>query len=133
MRRLMSVLLTPAESTRSRTSSTTSSLVALLLGLSAIIVPWQTLLLSVLRCIVVPVVIAQLLRRSVLGNGGDVALTTRLQRPGPISIMALLATLVLLFGFQGRQILAQPLVIALLAGPTSAMPSTMQMATQTVR
>ena len=92
-------------------------LVALLLGLSAITVPWQTLLLSVLLYIVVPVIIAQILRRSVLAKGGDVGLKKLLDRLGPISIMALLATLVLLFGFQGKQILAQPLIIAMLAVP----------------
>ena len=92
-------------------------LVALLLGLSAITVPWQTLLLSVVLYIVVPVIIAQLLRRMVLSRGGEASLRSLLARLGPLSILALLATLVLLFGFQGRQILAQPLIIALLAVP----------------
>lgn len=92
-------------------------IVALLLGLSAITVPWQTLLLSVVLYIVVPVIIAQLVRRSTLASSGEAGLTALLAKLGPISIMALLATLVLLFGFQGKQILAQPLIIALLAVP----------------
>ena len=92
-------------------------IVGLLLGLSAIIVPWQTLLLSVVLYIVVPVIFAQFLRRSLLAKGGQVALDAALQRLGPVSLVALLTTLVLLFGFQGEQIVAQPLVIALLAVP----------------
>ena len=92
-------------------------LVALLLGLSAITVPWQTLLLSVVLYIVVPVIIAQAIRRSVLARGGEAGLTQLLAKLGPLSIVALLTTLVLLFGFQGRQIIAQPLVIAMLAVP----------------
>lgn len=92
-------------------------MVALLLGLSAITVPWQTLLLSVLLYIVVPVIIAQILRRYVLAKGGEAALQSLLDQLGPISIIALLSTLVLLFGYQGRQILAQPLIIVLLAVP----------------
>jgi arsenite transporter len=91
-------------------------LVGLLLGLSAIIVPWQTLLLSVVLYIVVPVLAAQLWRRQLLA-GGERRLTAMLSRLGPVSLTALLATLVLLFGFQGEQILAQPLVILLLAVP----------------
>ncbi|MEZ5849371.1 MAG: ACR3 family arsenite efflux transporter [Hyphomicrobiaceae bacterium] len=92
-------------------------IVALLLGLSAITVPWETLVLSVVLYIVVPVFIAQLVRRSTLANGGEPALKALLGTLGPISILALLATLVLLFGFQGKQILAQPVIIALLAVP----------------
>jgi arsenite transporter len=92
-------------------------IVALLLGLSAITVPWDTLLLSVVLCIVVPVIFAQILRRRLLANGGEGALKRLLDRLQPLSLLALLATLVLLFGFQGEQILAQPLVIALLAVP----------------
>ena len=92
-------------------------IVALLLGLSAITVPWDTLVLSVGLYIVVPVIIAQLLRRRLLGTGGDVALAGFLKRIGGVSLLSLLATLVLLFGFQGQQILRQPLVIALLAVP----------------
>ena len=91
-------------------------LVALLLGLSAITVPWDTLLLSVVLYIVVPVVVAQLLRK-VLLQGGPERLAAMLKRVGPVSLAALLTTLVLLFGFQGEQILRQPLVIALLAVP----------------
>ena len=92
-------------------------LVALLLGLSAITVPWATLVLSVGLYIVVPVLIAQALRKWLLAQGGPVRLTATLARFGPLSLMALLVTLVLLFGFQGEQILRQPLVIALLAVP----------------
>jgi len=92
-------------------------IVALLLGLSAITVPWNTLLLSVVLYIVVPVFIAQALRRTTLARGGQGALAALLRRLQPLSLAALLATLVLLFGFQGRQILAQPLIIALLAVP----------------
>jgi ACR3 family arsenite transporter len=92
-------------------------IVGLLLGLSAITVPWQTLLLSVILYIVVPVIIAQVARRSVLAGGGAAALAGVLARLQPASLVALLATLVLLFGFQGEQILAQPLIIAMLAVP----------------
>jgi ACR3 family arsenite transporter len=92
-------------------------IVSLLLGLSAITVPWETLLLSVALYIVIPVVAAQLWRRGVLRRGRDPALARLLARLHPVSLTALLATLVLLFGFQGAQILAQPLVIALLAVP----------------
>ena len=92
-------------------------LVGLLLGLAAITVPWDTLVLSVVLYIVVPVGIAQFLRRRLLAGGGPERLTAALRTLGPVSIVALLATLVLLFGFQGEQILAQPLVIALLAVP----------------
>ena len=92
-------------------------IVALLLGLSAIIVPWDTLLLSVGLYIVVPVIIAQVLRRALLAGGGQARLDAMLARLGPVSLVSLLATLVLLFGFQGEQILRQPMVIALLAVP----------------
>ncbi|MGO9133301.1 MAG: ACR3 family arsenite efflux transporter [Methylovirgula sp.] len=92
-------------------------LVGLLLGLSAITVPWDTLVLSVALYIVVPVIGAQLLRRALLASGGQPALDRFLGRLQPLSLIALLATLVLLFGFQGEQILAQPLVIAMLAVP----------------
>ena len=92
-------------------------IVGLLLGLSAIRVPWETLLLSVGLYIVVPVVLAQLLRRAALARGGSSGLAALLGRLQPLSLLSLLATLVLLFGFQGEQILAQPLVIALLAVP----------------
>jgi ACR3 family arsenite transporter len=92
-------------------------IVALLLGLSAITVPWNTLLLSVGLYIVVPVVLAQLLRKALLARGGVARLNAVMARLGPVSLVALLTTLVLLFGFQGRQIIAQPLIIALLAVP----------------
>ena len=91
-------------------------IVGLLLGLSAITVPWDTLFLSVFLYIVVPVVIAQLWRRWLL-KSGEQRLQSTLQKLGPLSLTALLATLILLFGFQGEQILRQPLVIALLAVP----------------
>lgn len=92
-------------------------IVALLLGLSAITVPWETLLLSVGLYIVVPVIAAQLIRKSLLASGGEAALQGLLKRLQPVSLLSLLATLVLLFAFQGQQILAQPAVIALLAVP----------------
>jgi ACR3 family arsenite transporter len=92
-------------------------IVGLLLGLSAITVPWDTLVLSVVLYIVVPVIGAQMLRRRLLASGGEMALGQFLSRLQPLSLVALLATLVLLFGFQGEQILKQPLVIALLAVP----------------
>ena len=92
-------------------------IVGLLLGLSSITVPWETLFLSVVLYIVVPVVIAQVMRRRLIAQGGLSALATSLKRLGPVSLVALLVTLVLLFGFQGEQIIAQPLVIALLAVP----------------
>ena len=92
-------------------------IVGLLLGLSAITVPWGTLTLSVALYIVVPVIAAQLIRRSVLASGGEPALKRLLDRLSPISLVALLATLVMLFGFQGEQIVAQPSIIAILAVP----------------
>jgi ACR3 family arsenite transporter len=92
-------------------------IVGLLLGLSAITVPWETLLLSVGLYIIVPVVLAQLLRRALLKRGAEAELQRVLGRIGPLSLTALLATLVLLFGFQGEQILTQPAIIAMLAVP----------------
>jgi arsenite transporter len=93
-------------------------IVGLLLGLSSITVPWTTLFLSVvLLYIVVPVIAAQVWRRSLIAAGGDPALAATLRRLQPVSLVALLATLVLLFGFQGEQIVRQPLVILLLAVP----------------
>lgn len=91
--------------------------VALLLGLSAITVPWDTLLLSVGLYIVVPVLVAALLRRWILSRHGQPGLQAALRRLGPLSLSALLLTLVLLFGFQGQQIVQQPLVIAVIAVP----------------
>ena len=92
-------------------------IVALLLGLAAITVPWQTLLLSVALYIVIPVVIAQAVRRHLLARGGERALRRLLAVLQPVTLVALLATLVVLFAFQGKQIVAQPLVIVLLAIP----------------
>lgn len=92
-------------------------LVALLLGISSITVPWATLVISVGLYIVVPVIIATGLRAWVMRHGGQARLDAWLARLGPLSLAALLLMLVLLFGFQGRQILAQPLVIAMLAVP----------------
>jgi ACR3 family arsenite transporter len=91
-------------------------LVAFLLGLSAITVPWDTLLTSVVLYIVIPVVLAQWLRKALLARGAQ-AFDAAMARTGPWSIAALLLTLVLLFAFQGQAILKQPLVIALLAVP----------------
>jgi arsenite transporter len=91
-------------------------IVGLLLGLSSIVVPWDTLFASVVLYVVVPVAIAQWLRRRLLARG-KASLEEALARIQPFSLSALLATLVLLFAFQGRQILEQPLVIALLAVP----------------
>ena len=92
-------------------------IVGLLLGLSAITVPWQTLLLSVALYIVVPVTLAQVVRRIALSTQGKAGLDRLLARLQPLSLVALLVTLVLLFGFQGEQIIAQPGIIALLAVP----------------
>jgi ACR3 family arsenite transporter len=92
-------------------------IVALLLGVASITVPWDTLLASVVLYIVVPVIVAQVIRARVLARGGPPALDRLLARLGPWSIAALLATLVLLFAFQGEQILRQPLIIAMLAVP----------------
>ena len=89
-------------------------LVGLLLGISAISVPWDTLFLSVLIYIVIPVIVSQLLRHFLLAHG---KLESTLQMLQPVSLVALLVTLVLLFGFQGQQVLAQPLIILLLAIP----------------
>lgn len=97
---------------------TFAPIVGLLLGISAITVPWDTLLLSVLLYIVVPLLIANLWRNALLKQEhGDERLTNMIKRLHPFSLSALLATLVLLFGFQGEQILRQPLIIALLAVP----------------
>ena len=95
-------------------------LVAFLLGISAITVPWDTLLTSVVLYIVIPVILAQVWRKSLLRGGGQqgqAAFDATMARIGPWSITALLATLVLLFAFQGEAILKQPLIILLLAVP----------------
>jgi len=91
-------------------------IVGLLLGIASITVPWDTLLTSVVLYIVIPVILAQLLRRSLLKRG-EAVYRAALARLGPWSIAALLATLVLLFAFQGEAILEQPLIIAMLAVP----------------
>ena len=92
-------------------------IVGLLLGISSITVPWATLMLSVALYIVVPVIVAAMLRGWILRRGGEFALQALLKRLGPVSLGALLLMLVLLFGFQGRQIVDQPLIIAILAVP----------------
>jgi ACR3 family arsenite transporter len=91
-------------------------LVAFLLGISAITVPWDTLFTSVVLYIVIPVILAQLWRKSLL-KGGQATFDAAMEKIGPWSITALLATLVLLFAFQGKAIIEQPLIIALLAVP----------------
>ncbi len=91
-------------------------IVGLLLGIASISVPWETLLTSVVLYIVIPVIIAQLFRRALMRNG-PAAFDAAMANIGPWSITALLATLVLLFAFQGEAIIDQPLVIALLAVP----------------
>ena len=91
-------------------------LVAFLLGISAITVPWATLLTSVVLYIVIPVALAQWWRKALLAKG-QAAFDAAMEKIGPWSISALLMTLVLLFAFQGEAILKQPLVIALLAVP----------------
>jgi ACR3 family arsenite transporter len=91
-------------------------IVALLLGISSITVPWDTLLISVGLYIVLPVMLAQAWRRLLLKKG-EAAMQRTLGRLGPASIAALLATLVLLFAFQGRAIVEQPLIIVMLAAP----------------
>lgn len=92
-------------------------IVGFLLGLSAITVPWNTLFLSVVLYIVLPVIFAQLWRKRLLASGGEELLQKRLDALHIPSLTALLVTLVLLFGFQGEQILSQPIIILLLAIP----------------
>lgn len=91
-------------------------IVALLLGVSSIPVPWDTLFLSVVIYIVIPLAIAQWWRKRLMKNGPQ-AYARALERIGPFTIMALLATLVLLFSFQGQAIIDQPLIIGMLAVP----------------
>jgi ACR3 family arsenite transporter len=91
-------------------------LVGLLLGISAITVPWDTLFTSVVLYLVIPVILAQLWRARLMAKG-QAAFDAAMEKVGPWSITALLATLVLLFAFQGEAILKQPLIIALLAAP----------------
>jgi ACR3 family arsenite transporter len=92
-------------------------IVALLLGMSSISVPWNTLILSVILYIIIPVVIAQLWRSSLVSTGDDKALKNVLKKLSPLSLSALLMTLIILFGLQGEQIIQHPLIIALLATP----------------
>ena len=91
-------------------------MVALLLGISSIVVPWDTLAASVVLYIVIPVILAQIWRKQLLAQGNE-AFETMMKKLGSWSIVALLTTLVLLFAFQGEAIIRQPLVIALLAVP----------------
>jgi ACR3 family arsenite transporter len=91
-------------------------IVGLLLGISAIVVPWDTLVTSVVLYIVIPLALAQLWRKALLKKG-QTHFDATMQKIGPWSIAALLATLVLLFAFQGKAIIEQPLIIALLAVP----------------
>jgi ACR3 family arsenite transporter len=92
-------------------------IVGLLLGLSAITVPWDTLMISVALYILIPLAISQVARKSLTSDGTSRKLETLLTRLQPLSLVALLTTLVLLFGFQGEQIITQPTIIALLAVP----------------
>lgn len=92
-------------------------IVGLLLGLSAITVPWNTLIFSVILYIIIPVIIAQIIRRILTSRNDNQLLNRLLKVLQPLSLAALLVTLVLLFGFQGEQIIAQPLIIAMLAVP----------------
>ncbi|MBK9620454.1 MAG: ACR3 family arsenite efflux transporter [Candidatus Obscuribacter sp.] len=91
-------------------------IVGLLLGLSSIRVPWDTLLISVALYIVVPVILSQLWRKTIL-NTGQESLERLLAKLHPLSLLSLLLTLILLFGFQGQAIIKQPLIIAMLAVP----------------
>ncbi len=92
-------------------------IVALLLGISSITVPWETLLISVALFIIAPVIISQVLRKVLVKQGGESKVDSALKVLQPFSLGALLTTLVLLFAFQGQQILDQPIIIALLAVP----------------
>ncbi|MBB3545131.1 MULTISPECIES: ACR3 family arsenite efflux transporter [unclassified Rhizobium] len=92
-------------------------IVGLLLGLSAITVPWDTLAISVVLYILIPVAISQMVRKRLTADGTTRSLNSLLARLQPLSLLSLLATLILLFGFQGEQIIAQPAVIGLLAVP----------------
>jgi ACR3 family arsenite transporter len=92
-------------------------IVAFLLGVTDISVPWETLLLSVVLYIVIPLIAGVLTRRALIARGGEAAVRAFTSRIKPVSVIGLLVTVVLLFGFQGQVILAQPLVIALIAVP----------------
>ncbi|MCB1341968.1 MAG: ACR3 family arsenite efflux transporter [Pseudooceanicola sp.] len=92
-------------------------IVAFLLGVTEISVPWSTLILSVVLYVVIPLIAGTLTRRALMAKGGDAAVTGFTSRIKPVSVMGLLLTVVLLFGFQGKVILAQPLLIAMIAVP----------------
>jgi ACR3 family arsenite transporter len=92
-------------------------IVAFLLGVTAISVPWETLILSVALYIVIPLIAGALTRRALMARRGEAAVSAFTARIKPASVLGLLATVVLLFGFQGQVILAQPLVIGLIAVP----------------
>ena len=92
-------------------------IVALLLGMSDIVVPWETLLLSVALYVVIPLIAGMITRQLLMNRGGLEAVTAFTDRIKPASVLGLLATVVLLFGFQGQVILDRPLVIALIAVP----------------
>ncbi|WP_345907603.1 ACR3 family arsenite efflux transporter [Sphingomonas sp. UBA4815] len=92
-------------------------IVAFLLGVTEISVPWETLILSVVLYIVIPLIAGALTRRGLMARGGEAAVTDFTARIKPASVLGLLLTVVLLFGFQGPVILAQPLLIALIAVP----------------
>lgn len=92
-------------------------IVAFLLGVTDITVPWETLILSVVLYIVIPLIAGALTRRALMARGGEAAVSDFTARIKPASVLGLLLTVVLLFGFQGQVILAQPLLIALIAVP----------------
>ncbi len=92
-------------------------IVAFLLGVTNIAVPWQTLILSVVLYIVIPLIAGALTRRALMARGGEAAVSDFTARIKPASVLGLLLTVVLLFGFQGQVIIAQPLLIALIAVP----------------
>ncbi|TCU33379.1 ACR3 family arsenite efflux transporter [Rhizobium azibense] len=92
-------------------------IVGLLLGLSAITVPWDTLAISVVLYILIPVAVSQMVRKRLTADRTTRSLDRLLGQLQPLSLLALLATLILLFGFQGEQIMAQPAIIGLLAVP----------------
>ncbi len=92
-------------------------IVAFLLGVTDIAVPWETLILSVILYIVIPLIAGAITRQALLARGGETAVSGFTARIKPASMLGLLLTVVLLFGFQGQVILSQPLLIALLAVP----------------
>jgi arsenite transporter len=92
-------------------------IVAFLLGVTDIAVPWETLVLSVVLYIVIPLIAGALTRKALIAQGGEATVSAFTARIKPVSVVGLLVTVILLFGFQGPVILAQPLVIALIAVP----------------